>query len=183
MRYSLIFLSFLCIEVSYCQQSLQSKFSCGLQLSSFSNIKSGHVSVDLVFSKSSHDLFLGPQYVLFFVNPPIGDPPTRWSSDAFGVELGYRYNFTTAIKPLVLFTQFSYSINTSKLWEFQLGPPFSKEKSVLNVENFGTIGVKFPINTKCFLSGSCGLSSFEGFFLIIESIQPCVFLNLYYSLK
>jgi hypothetical protein len=181
MRILLVIFSALFVASTYAQNTVSDKpVAYGLQLSNSSDAKSLHMAVGFTLTSHDHCVYLGPQFTLILQNPPTGDGPTQWDTTAFGLEAGYRYYFATKALRLKGFLQFNYLIYKGNRTDYSLGPPRETTRSFVNVENSGTIGLNYQLAPKLFLNGSFGMSSYEGFFLIIESVHPCIYLGLEY---
>lgn len=165
----------------YCQDTTKSIKSFCIGYSTYYNYKVLHYTPNFSLGFGKHNIFIGPEYN--YISKTIkGDPVDIYEKSNWGLNLGYKYYFSKIISNLRLFGQFKFSIYQLRYDEYQHGPPYITKHKELIIENTATIGVNYKLFKKTFLFSGVGIGSYNGFFLMINSFTPSVFVGIEYRL-
>ncbi|MDP3442121.1 MAG: hypothetical protein Q8T08_04605 [Ignavibacteria bacterium] len=176
-----ILLHLLC-EKTICQDTTESIKYFSIRYSTSYNYKVLHYTPNVSFGFNKHNLYIGPEFNTILKTVK-GDPVDIYEKNNWGLNLGYRYYSSEIVSNLKIFGQFNFSIYQIRLDIYQHGgPPFIVKHKELIVENTATIGIDYELFKNINLFSGIGIGSFNGFFLMIDSFTPSVYIGIEYKL-
>ncbi|MEZ5195853.1 MAG: hypothetical protein R2764_05490 [Bacteroidales bacterium] len=136
-------------------------------------------SIALNIGLGKHNIYLGPEYNII-LDPIKGDPVDVYEKYNWGLNFGYRYYSNELFKKMKLFGQFNFSIYQLKYKSHSLGNPIAENQKDAIVENTASIGLNYNMYKSFNIFLGAGFGSYDGFFLILESFTPSIYVGVDY---
>lgn len=129
-----------------------------------------HEQILLCGDLGQHRIFLGPQYSYF--SGYLYDPIDDYRKNAFGINLGYQYNYLikNRVENTSIIARLSFSLYEYKTTEYSQGTSSVSHVKTI-IENNFYIGLQKQFQNKLYIQGGLGFGSTQGFFLMIESFM------------
>lgn len=162
--------SFLFFFTGFSQVEIKTDSTFSVRYQYAYHYKNDHHGLVLTYNYKKNQFYLGPEFSSFY--EALGDPVDLYEKQAFGLGLGYRYQFLPFEKRLNFYFQYHFSMYQYKTTEVQLGPPYQTAHSYFKVENMASLGLSYKLFTMVQLHVGAGFGSYNAFIFFIDRFNP-----------
>ena len=155
----------------------------GVQLTQSFLYPTFHTSPSFVFILKKHEIFMGPEFTKLQRGYLWGDPADKWKQENWGLHIGYKYRFHSPGAKADFSLQTDFSLYQTQFHEYQLGPPYDTEHRKTIAENSAGLGINYYFTKRFIISGTLGIGSAHGFFLMPDQLILYTSAGIEYRIK